>query len=200
MAWVWHSPKEVGSWGADIDYVLSAPLSDVDSFSSVPLDLSRGRAIYKSRSEIEKFTRLHCPPIGIYPVVDKVWQDIILRYVKPNRVQFYPVRLVARGKVCDDYSWVIPFDRVRCIDTQRSKISRKIEKPNITLIFGVEEYVHVDGCLGKKHLARDEQQTDHMVLSDELRDALAATGESSMFYRPEDVPTLFGKNGLFPGN
>ena len=91
-----------------------------------------------------------------------------------------------------DFSWVLPFDRVRCIDLNRSTIVRKAVRGDLTHIVRCDRYVHVDGCLGNKHLARDEQEVDHIVVSNELRDALAATGESGMFYRPEDAPTLFG--------
>ena len=51
-----------------------------------------------------------------------------------------------------------------------------------------------------EHLARDEQQLSHVLVSDELRDALAATGESGMFAQPESVSKLKGTNGKLTFN
>lgn len=198
MAWVWGESREFGNFGAAIDYKASA-IRDIDVLSAArTVDEKKGYPVYKSRSKLARFIKLHCPPFDTVPVADRVWQEIILKFVPTDHVQFYPIRLIARGEECMDFSWVLPFDRVRCIDLKRSKIISKIEKPDITYIFRCDEYAHIDGCLGGKHLARDEQQLSHVVVSDELRDALAATGESGMFYQPENVPTLFGKNGVNP--
>lgn len=190
MAWVWNSTKESDNWGADIDYEQSAPFSEIEAWSDIPLALDSGRAIYRSRSSLKRFKQFHCPPIGTKAIVDHVWRDIILKFVPANRIQFYPVRLVARGEICDDYMWVITFERARCIDVKRSIIVRKVESAERTVILGVEKFVHHDQCLGKLHLARDVELTSHLLVSDELKDALSATGESSMFYQPEDVVTF----------
>ena len=198
MAWVWHYTPEFGFARAEIDYLACEPMTGADALSETPLGANLPRPIFRARAKLARFLKYHCPPIGEHPVVDRAWQEIILRFVPAGRVQFFPVRLIAKDGENDDYSWVIPFDRVRCIDVKRSKITAKVEKPDITLIFRADEYVHKGGCLGNGHLARDEQQPSHMVLSDRLRDALAATGESSMFYQPEDVPTLFGRNSVVP--
>lgn len=32
--------------------------------------------------------------------------------------------------------------------------------------------------------------SSHLLVSDQLKEALSATGEDSMFYRPEDVVTI----------
>lgn len=192
MAWVWDIPLDSIMWKTDPDIVSKPPDQWFDRYSEVPVPLSKSPCIYRSRTGLKKFKQFHCPRIDyLDPTVDAVWRDIILRFVPADRIQFYPIRLIARGEVCDDYMFVIPFDRVRCIDTERSVIPQKIEKPDITLIFRVAKYVHIDGCLKDKHLARDEQQLTHLVLSEELHDALAVTGEDSMFFQPEDIPGLF---------
>jgi hypothetical protein len=190
MAWVWGFSDESDTWGADIDYKLSAPFTEVDAMADGPVDPFKGRPTFKSRTGLKRFKASHCPPIGIRTVVDSVWRDIILKFVPAERIQFLPIRLIARGELCDDYMWVIPFDRVNCIDVQKSDISRKLEKNGKTMIFGVRKFAHIEGCLGLLHLARDEQLRDHMVLSDHLKRALSATGEHSMFRQPEDVITL----------
>ena len=187
MAWVWGFSKESDYWGADIDYEASAPLKSIEYLSDVPVDPNL-RPVYRSNTNISRFRKLHCPPIGVAPAVDHVWRDIILEFVPADRVQFLPVRLIAQREISDDFSWVIPFDRVRCIDPVRSEVTQKREIPGLTLIFGVENIVHQSSCLGSSHLARDEQKTSHLILSDQLKEALAATGVDSMFYQPETAP------------
>jgi hypothetical protein len=189
MAWVWERPIEELEFSADIDNDASAPASGYEYLSDFAVDPSL-RPVFRSRAGLKKFKRFHCPPIGVSATIDSVWRDIVLKFVPAARVQFLPIRLIARGEVSDDFMWVIPFDRVRCIDTQRSEITSKVERSDITLIYGVKSFVHVPNCLGSLHLAVDEQMSGHMLISNELKDALSATGEDSMFYKPEDVWTL----------
>lgn len=188
MAWVWYDRVDTRHSPAKFDY--DSPVQTVDALSSTPLDSSRGKPIFRARSSLAKFETFHCPPTDGPPAVDEVWQRIILSFVPNDLVQFYPISLIGRDGTSDKFSWVIPFSRVRCIDPERSDVKVKTEKPDITLVIYCSYYVHHTDCLGDLNLARDEQQLTHMVLSDQLRDALAATGESSMFYKPEDLPTL----------
>jgi hypothetical protein len=154
------------------------------------LDPAIYRPVFKSRTGLKKFKKLHCPPMYGMPAVDAIWRDIILKFVPQDRVQFLPIRLIARGEVCDDYFWPIVMDRVFCIDPEKSTITQKLQKPDRLIIFGVSKFVHLPDCLGNLHLARDARMSSHLLVSDELKEALAATGEDSMFYRPEDVVTI----------
>jgi hypothetical protein len=189
MAWVWDISEQGKRWGAFMDYKLSAPFNGTESVSEVPVR-KVGLPIYKSKTGLKKFQQLHCPPIGIEPTVDRHWRKIIQDFVPANRVQFLPIRLIARGEICDDFMWVIPFDRVHCIDIEHSDITQKLEQDGKMMLFRVRKFVHRENCLGKVHLAADERMPRHVLLSDELKSALAATGESSMFYQPEDLQTL----------
>jgi hypothetical protein len=190
MAWVWRRPKEDDEYGADLDIRACPPLKGTEDLSGKWLDPSVYRPVFKSRTGLKKFKKLHCPPIGLSPAVDAVWRDIILDFVPKDRVQFLPIRLIARGEVCDDYFWPIVMDRVFCIDPEKSVITRQIKDETRFFIFGVSKFVHIPNCLGKLHIARDTRMNSHLVVSDELKEALAATGEDSMFFRPEDVVTL----------
>ena len=188
MAWVWDLPRET-EFDADFDYKASAPMDFTEYLSDKPIDASL-LPVFRSRSKLSRFKKLHCPPFSASIAIDSTWKTIIEQFVPPSRVQFLPIRLIARGEICDDYMWVIPFDRVTCIDKDKSVVTRKHETPNRTLIFGVHSIVHFPDCLGNLHLARDTQRSSHMVISDELKIALSATGQDSPFYRPEDVETL----------
>lgn len=189
MVWVWDLPREHVKWGADFDYEASAPMMGTEYLSQEPID-AKLRPVFRSRSGLKKFKELHCPPMSSSIAVDALWKSIIARYVSTNRVQFLPIRLIARGEVCDDFMWIIPFDRVSCIDIERSDITRKLETSDRTLIFGARRIVHRPNCLGAIHLARDSQMKSHLLVSEELKNALAATGQDSVFYRPEEVSTI----------
>jgi hypothetical protein len=190
MVWVWSSPRENAEWGADIDYDLSPGVKSIEHLSDKPVDTAL-RPVFKSKTGLKKFKSLHCPPIDTMETVDELWKSIILKFVPQKRIQFFPIKLIARGEICDDFMWVIPFDRVYSIDKQKSDITQKRELPDRTLIYGVRTFVHLPDCLGRLHLARDEEMPTHMLVSDELKEALSATGQDSPFYRAEDVPTLY---------
>lgn len=188
MAWVWYDRLDTSFQPATFDY--GSPVTPVDAMTSVPIEESRGRPVLRARSNLINFESLHCPPTGNPPAVDDTWQEIILKFVPQEFVQFYPITLVARDGTTNKFSWVLPLSRVRCIDPERSDVASAVEGGNVLHIISCNFYVHFEHCLGTIHLARDEQQLNHIVLSDELRTALAVTGESSMFFRPGDVPTL----------
>lgn len=194
MTWVWHwIPDPCGSY----DYELSGEFDSGVMYTEQAVPVTGLRPVFKFKCGMKKVKRFHCAP-ATDCVVDSVWREIILKFVPADRVQFYPAQLIGRGgETCHDYFWVIPFDRVFCIDLEKSDIRRSIVKDSLTMIIRADQYAHVPGCMKGKHLARDARQFSHLVISDELHDALAATGESSMFYRPGDVPTLFGPNGPF---
>jgi hypothetical protein len=190
MAWIWLNPIEDDSWRAEFDDDSSLPILGSDYRSDSPMSIRSVLPVYRSGTSLEKFISLHCPPFGAAPVVDAVWKNIILDFVPENRIQFFPVKLIAGEVETDEFSWVIPFDRVNCIDLQKSKFSSKIETDATTLIFGVQQVRHLKNCLGNVHLARDTHDIGHLLISDQLKNALSETGEESMFYRPEDMPTL----------
>jgi hypothetical protein len=190
--WVWDQPKEAADWGADMDYSASAPMHGTEYLNGKWLDPEFYKPVFRSRTSLKKFRRLHCPPIDVSPAVDSVWRDIILEFVPEDRVQFLPIRLVARGEVCDDYYWPIVMDRVVCIDPERSVVTRQLKDESRFFIFGVSKFIHFPECMGNRHLCRDARMESHLLVSDELKEALAATGENSMFYRPDDVVTIDG--------
>jgi hypothetical protein len=201
MAWIWGLPREHAEWGAEFDYDQSSPLSEM--MSDEQILTTKGMPNYKSRIAVKRFKSLHSPPIGVLPVVDAEWKEIILRFVPGERVKFVPIRLNAKGEACDDFSWVIPLDKVECLDLERSVINRKIVRSDETIVFGVKEVVHKENCLGNIHLAKDIHWVGHLVLSDVLKDALSTTGQTSVFYRPEELVTvdnMFDRERENPGD
>jgi hypothetical protein len=189
MAWVWDYPIEDNVWGAGYDRVASRPAKGIEYLSDRPVDTNL-RPVFRSQSDLNKFRNMHCPPFGQHPVIDQVWKDIILKFVPASRIQFLPLRLIANGDIFDNFMWVIPFDRKVCIDLERSNITRRLEKPDGTIILAFRTLAHSPNGLGHMHMARDPQLISHMLVSDELKLALSATGESSMFHRPEEVTSF----------
>lgn len=187
MCWLWTTDAEYLTWGADIDYGATSPLSSSVELSDTPVDPKSGTAVYRSTSGLKRFRKFHSPPFSPGIVADKLWQEIVLKFVPADRVQFYPVRLIARGEITEEFSWVIPFDRARCIDIERSEILDMTDKPGYRYIWDMGRFYHVPGCLGGLHLARDEYKLSHLLVSDELKEALAATGEGNLFHKPEET-------------
>lgn len=186
MTWIWYTPPSNVSWYADYDTKQDTSKPWPDYFPDSPLIGDYATPRYKTRRSLKKFRALHCPPIGIQPVVDECWRNIILRYVPENRVQFIRVRLNAPDGYTEEYSWVLPFDKVLCIDRANSIIPKLVDYGESINIMQIDRVVHFPRCMGGFHLARDAQMRRHIVVSDELRDALAATGEEVVFWRPEE--------------
>lgn len=185
MVWIWRGAMGRFEFYADFyGFEPDPDLKGLPQFATEPLPPGT-RAILKSRYSLKRFQKLHFIP-GLDVIVDHVWRDIILKFVPSARLQFVPAHLTARGKPNDDFFVVLPFDRVIGIDKHRSAISSMIEKPHVTLIFGVDKLVLLPNCLGGLHLARDKQQNSMLYVSDELRNALAAAGQDNPFFTVED--------------
>ena len=196
MTWVWYLTPDDGFPEVEMDYEASTPLYSSIEFDNPKIFPPIQRPVFKTRGNLKKFLAKHCPPIGTDPVVDATWRKIIENFAPKESVDFLPVQLSARDGMTEEFSWVICFDCVECIDIKRSKIKNEVLGPDSHTLFEVEQYVHLKDCLGDKHIARDVRNPKHIVISDELRDALAATGEFTMFYRPKDVPPIFGLNTI----
>lgn len=191
MVWIWGSPRETADFGA-IDYGFD-PIPNVKGltkFASERITINT-RATFKSRNSASRFTALHAPPTSTTVTIDRTWQDIILAFVPRDRVQFLPARIIARGENCDDFSVLIPFDRVIGIDKRRSEIQRIIENEHGTHIFSIKKLVLLPECLGNLHLARDKQMDSMLFVSNELKEALSATGQDSCFYSVDEYNELF---------
>lgn len=188
MVWIWRDAQD--DWGAVFDGERSAPSLGLEAWSSTPVPAGSFNPVFISRASIQKFRSRHCPPMGGMPCVDGLWMRIILKFVPAYSIQFCPVRLIARGGESGDFNLIIPFDRVNCIDEAKSDFTSIVRQHDTTLYFGLNKVVHRGKCLGGLHMARDTIVTEHLVVSDALRNALAETGESSMFFRPKDLPLI----------
>jgi hypothetical protein len=196
MAWVWHMTPVNGFPDAKIDYLASRPTYSSIAFDTYEQAQMAKSPVFKTRAKLKRFVERHSPAIGVDPVADDVWQSIICKFAPERRVAFIPLELRAADGITHKFSWVVCCDQVECIDLERSKTSSEITNKNGRIIFDFDKYVHHKNCMNGLHIARDKNFAGHIVVSNELCSALAATGESSMFYQPEDVPTLFGKNSV----
>lgn len=191
MVWIWSYPRETADFGAeDYGYDPQPDFKGLVEFARRPIEIST-RAIFKSQNSLKRFQSLHAPPTSVTITVDALWKRIIQRFVSSRHIQFLPARIIARGEVCDDFSVMIPFDRVTGIDKHRSDIRRMIENEHGTHIFSIKKLVLVPDCLGDLHLARDKQMDSMLFVSDELKEALAATGQDSPFYSVEEYNERF---------
>jgi hypothetical protein len=186
MAWVWTPEFDDETWPAEFDDEASVPLLGHEYLSEQLLPENSGTPVYRSKSDVRKFRSLNCIPTEAGIIVSRLWQDIILKCVPANRVQFYPVKLVARGEETMEFSWVIPFDKVACVDLKRTQITNCVDQPGLFAIISAENVCHTPNCMGDKHLARDAHWMSHVLVSDALRDALVATGQD-VFKRPEEL-------------
>lgn len=188
MVWIWDMPRENDEWGADFEgFDPDSTIRGLVNYTDSPVE-PETRAIFKSRTGLHKFKKLHAPPTSIYNTVDKVWRDVILNFVPADHIQFLPTRLIAKNQICEDFMLMLPFDRIMAIDKSRSDLKSFVENDHGTFIFGLRKLVLHPNCLGSFHLAKDKQMESLLLVSDELKEALSATGQDSVFYHPQDAP------------
>lgn len=146
------------------------------------------------RSTVKKLDELHTlPNLVRCPLVDQTLQDIIARFVGPE-VQFLPVTVRAKDGDVFRFSYAKPLVGRPCVDLEKSEIERWIIPGEA--IADARLLVFKPDCLGDKHLARDTY-TDHIVVSEQLKDALLATKDKALrFVTPENVWNRYGPRVL----
>ena len=184
MVWVWDDPTIGADFSAQFDDETSVVVHSL-SRPHHPLP-ENARVVFKSTSGVKRFQKYHCPPFESWPVVDETWKEIISEFVAPGHVQFFPVELRARSEVCRDFFWMIPLCVFPCLDLKKSKFHHYPEVKEWVAIYAGGPWVFKDDCLAGAHLARDFNFGRLIIVSDELRDALAATGEEYLFRRGDD--------------
>ena len=191
MVWIWDNPREFLDFGAvSYGFDPETNVKGLTEFATQRITIDT-RGIFKSRNSVKRFKALHAPPTSTTTTVDELWKDIILGFVPADRIQFIPAHIIARGETCDDFFVMIPFDRVIGIDKHRSEIRRMIENEHGTHIFSIKKLVLLPDCLGGLHLARDKQMSSMLLVSDELKEALSATGQDSPFYSVDQYNEWF---------
>lgn len=191
MNWIWVTAFDakgipVASFNHSISRVSSSdisigiqPLADVIA-TDVVLSLTR----FKS----QKIHRMHTlPNLVSCPLVDKKLQEIIKLFVGLE-VQFVPTLVRTKDADVFRFSYARPLVEKRCVDLERTKVDHWII-PNEAFVYA-DFLAFKPDCLDGKHLVRDTY-TSHVVVSDELKDALMATGDKALrFERPEDLSML----------
>lgn len=182
MVWIWKFPREGNEFDA-VNFGFDPPtgIRGPDHLTVEPIKVET-RAIFKSKYSIRRFQKLHAPPTSTVMTVDDLWRQIILKFVPSDRIQFVPARIIARGEICDDFSVMIPFDQVVSVDKEKTEFRRVLKNEHGTHIFSVKKLVLLPDCLGPLHIARDREMWSLVLISDELKEALSATGQDSPFY------------------
>lgn len=182
MVWIWSFSREFTEFGA-VNFGFDPPtgVRGANHMAVEPIGVQT-RAIFKSKYSIRRFQKLHAPPTSTVITVDDMWRQIILKFVPSDRVQFIPARIIARGEECNDFSVMIPFDQVTSVDKEKTEFRRVLKNEHRTHIFSVKKLVLLPDCLGPLHLARDKEMNTLVLISDELKEALSATGQDSPFY------------------
>lgn len=199
MAWIWDSPpeKQTPVW-AEYDHGKSTFQSYLTLIGQrQPEDA--GEAILRlTGGGLKKVEHFHCLPnsAGGNIIIDDLLQRIILRHASSDEVQFYPVIIKGKDGETDRYSFVIPLVHLPCIDLENSrvKLNEHLSEPRVRF-FG--SLVHLPGCLGDHAIARDSLYPSHTLVSDALKDELAATRDKGLaFYQPEEMVDRFWRESM----
>lgn len=132
-----------------------------------------------SRAKIEAKHTLRV--VESTPLVDGVLAQVVQRFAG-DMVQFVPVSVRTKDGPVERFRFARPLLNLPCVDLEKTEVidwgfqRRWISRAKL-LVFKPD-------CLGGRHFGRDTY-TSHVVVSDELRRALLATGETWLrFHHP----------------
>lgn len=121
------------------------------------------------------------------PLVDELVAQVIRRFAG-DAVQFVPVSVRTKDGPVERFRFARPLLELPCADLEKSEIIGW--NPDRSRIWRAKLLVFKPDCLGGRHYGRDTY-TSRIVVSDELRQALLATGETWLrFHHPEDHEDL----------
>lgn len=191
MPWIWNSPDEdkVPVYAEYDD--LHSSLDGSRVLDDKPLPADAGVAIFRVRRfKSRRVRELAClPTTASAPVINKELASVLFRCAEPAEAQLYPVRVHTPDAVINDYSFVIPLNRLVCTDVEKSQITFWIIPSKSA--HGYKSLQFFPGCLGNLAIARDDV-TGLVVVSDQLRNALLGTGDNGLaFTAPERTSSYF---------
>lgn len=189
--WIWTIPPTAKRLPfAHFDYEASQIQSyEVSSTEKLDQQSPSEIILLLSRTSSSKLDGLHSlPNIVDCPLVDERLIAIVERSARED-VQFMPVTVRTKDEEVTRYSYARPLVELPCTDIEKSDIDDWIIPGE--QIMDARFLVFKPDCLGSKHFARDTY-TSHVVVSEELKDALMATGDKGLnFCLPEDMWNIY---------
>ena len=194
QTWVWEATwqdeDQMPVWAEYDDLnstVDSADLMFNEDTLSHPRDWT-GKAILRCRFGLKRINSLSClPNTNASPLIDRLLQKTLLEYVGNDRVYFYPAEVKARDGITNKFNFAIPLLSVTCIDLENTKGAGRFEHSEPNELWGFRTAKHLPHCLGGNHFVRDKVYTPHVVVSDELKTALLASGDPGLaFHKIEE--------------
>jgi hypothetical protein len=186
-AFVWTTVvKQKGVAVATYSHRLSRTHSaDVTGTSLLPAGTASDIVVLLPGASPDRLSRLHTLPNTVRcPLVDDILGEIITQFAGDG-VQFLPVTVRTKYGDVIGFHYARPLIGLPCVDLEKSDIASWVLPGKI--IMDARLLVFNPSCLGSRHLARD-MYTDHVVVSEQLRDALLAVGDDGLkFERPEEI-------------
>ncbi|MCZ8181648.1 MAG: hypothetical protein O9322_01645 [Beijerinckiaceae bacterium] len=185
--WIWWGVPEHGIERAQLDYdTYIGKQYPVLTVKRVP-DGALGCPVFVTSSSSSKFENRRCPPVSNGIVIDKTFVEIILSFENKEFVQFYPIKIKAGGIYVNDYFFIFVNTHVNCIDYQSMGEEKIVYFDENPIVMEARQFKHLKGCLGGRHIARECLHPSHLIVSNDLKNALVATGEPLDFRQPEQV-------------
>lgn len=133
-------------------------------------------------SKISKYASL--PNSAMVPIIDRRLADLLTKYAQRD-IQLFRVRVIAKDGDSDEFSILNVTNKVTCIDHKKSEYSLV---PGSQQIMSFRRLEHLDGCLLSHSLARDSEYLSHLLVSDELGNAIIAAGFKGLaLQRPNEI-------------
>ncbi len=149
----------------------------------------KGKAVFGVRFGPKRVEALSCLPPT--PLIDDKLRKIVRKFVPDDEVFFYPSELHMRGgEITPRFKVLIPLISHICIDEEQCEGIGRFEH-SLDHVSGWRTAKHLPNCLKGHHMVRDLIYPGHIVISDELKTALEATGDPGLaFHRIEEFQNV----------
>ncbi len=184
--WLWADPPD----STRLPFIyFDYTASKIQSYAIVSCDRLEQESpadivVTMTRRKAESLEGLHyLPNVVRCPLIDDTLRKIIARLAGDD-VQFMSVTVRAKDCGVTRYAYARPLHKARCVDLARSAITEWIV-PNDAILFA-SRIVFRSDCLGDHHIVRDSY-TSRVLVSDELKSALMATGDKGLRFTPPEI-------------
>lgn len=189
-AWIWTLPPEANALPfADYEHRSIIGSAEIITTRWISEPQPGAVEVLLSQTNAARLESVGCLPSSARcPLLDKTLASIVRRFAI-EVLQLVPVVVRTKDAEVTRYSYARPLVSLPCLDAEKSDIDDWIIPGEI--IMDARLLVFTQDCLGPHHFARDSY-TSHVVVSEDLKNALLATGDKGLYFcRPEDVWNIF---------
>lgn len=134
------------------------------------------------KNEISKYDCI--PNNANSPLIDQKIVDVLCK-IAPDEIQFFDTDIQCKDGILTDYKLLNIIHNIKGIDHEKSIYTTMA--PLDSAILGFKYITYKSGCMGAHKLARDEEYSSHLLVTEEVKQAFEKAKITGVnFVRPEE--------------